>query len=167
MITRKPLKRYTPLRMTKPMSRSREKKGPGLAQRVAQLVGTALGHKHSDPSVFRSEKHRRNVAALPCICCGKERSSQAAHLNLLALGKGMGLKLSDALTIPLCATSLGRIGCHAMLDSSGKYSKSASETLQITWLHQTRDRLIALDQWPQAAEADVVRFVGTFLRRAA
>lgn len=37
------------------------------------------------------------VAALPCLSCGVQRRSQAAHLNFVALGKGMGIKLFDAL----------------------------------------------------------------------
>lgn len=167
MMTRKPLRRTTPLRTTKPMARSREKKGPGLAQRIAQSLGRALVHKHSDPSVFRSREHRQNVASLGCVRCGLQKHSQAAHLNLLALGKGRGLKVSDALLIPLCCTRVGAIGCHVLLDSSGYFDWSTSEALQLTWMLQTRDRLISMGQWPDAAEFDFARFVVTYLERAA
>lgn len=167
MMRRTELVRKTPLRNKAPMTRSREKKGPGLAQRVAESLGRAINHAHSEPSVFRSRPHRQNVAALPCVCCGIEKRSQAAHLNLLALGKGRGWKVSDALTIPLCVDQIGAIGCHVRLDSSGQYDRATSEALQLTWLHQTRDHLISLGQWPAQAEADMVRLVGAYLKRAA
>ncbi|KAA0910663.1 hypothetical protein [Pusillimonas sp. ANT_WB101] len=159
--------RRTPLQTVKPMSRQGAKKSPGLAQRVATALGTALQHQRSESSVFRSKAHRQNVAALACVCCGLEKHSQAAHLNLLALGKGMGLKTSDALTIPLCCTRIGAIGCHVRLDSSGQYDKATSEGLQIGWLQKTRTRLMVLGRWPADAEADVVRLVGAYLARRA
>ncbi|TKR55340.1 DUF968 domain-containing protein [Allopusillimonas ginsengisoli] len=167
MMRRSPLIRRTPLRAITSPVRKGAKKAPGLAQRVALAVGTALDHRHSEPSVFRSKRHRQNVAALPCVCCGLEKHSQAAHLNLLALGKGKGLKVSDAFTIPLCCTRLGLIGCHVRLDSSGQYDKATSESLQIAWLQKTRTQLMALGQWPAEAEADVERFLRAYLERRA
>lgn len=167
MMRRTELKRSTPLQQRSPMTRNREKRGPGLAQRIAESLGRAIKHIHSEPSVFRSEQHRRNVAALPCINCGIEKRSQAAHLNLLALGKGRGWKVSDALTIPLCVDQVGAIGCHVRLDSSGQYGRATSEALQLTLLHKTRDHLISLNQWPAEADADMVKFVGAYLQRAA
>lgn len=162
---RKPLERRTPLRNTKPMARSREKKGPGLAQRIARSLGVAINHSHSEPSVFRSRQHRMTVASLDCVCCGKQKHSQAAHLNLLALGKGMGIKLSDALTIPLCATDFGTPGCHVLLDSSGQYDKSTSAALQLSWLDETMNKLKSLGKWPAEAQADVERLVIAYLKR--
>ncbi|OYV49303.1 MAG: hypothetical protein B7X10_02010 [Burkholderiales bacterium 21-58-4] len=47
---------------------------------------------------LRSEKHRRNVAALPCVVTGRPGPSQCAHVNF---GKGMGLKVCDSLCFPL------------------------------------------------------------------
>ncbi len=168
MMRRTSLIRKTPLRAGNPMkSRQNAKPRFGLAQRVAQMVGTALEHKHSEPSIFKSRAHCMNVAALPCVRCRLEKHSQAAHLNLLALGKGMGWKLSDALTVPLCCTRLGIIGCHVMLDSSGQFDKATSEALQIKWLQATRSRLMMLGQWPAEAEVDVERFLGAYLARRA
>lgn len=146
-------------------NRKPEPKMKSLAMRVAEACGTAINHKCKEPSVFRSEQHRRNVAALPCLSCGAQKRSQAAHLNFAALGKGMGIKLSDALCVPLCADSLGRRGCHSLLDQGGVYDKATAKTLQLKWLHQTRDELKAQGKWPEAAEADVVRLVGEYLRR--
>lgn len=56
---------------------------------------------------FRSEKLRRAVASLACVCCGLEGQTQAAHRNE---GKGMGIKVSDALCAALC------VNCHRELD---------------------------------------------------
>lgn len=56
---------------------------------------------------FRSEKWLRAVASLPCVKCGKEGETQAAHRNE---GKGMAMKTDDCLTAALCHT------CHAVID---------------------------------------------------
>lgn len=56
---------------------------------------------------FRSDKFRRLVASEDCACCGIGGPVQAAHRNE---GKGMGLKVSDALVAALCPS------CHAELD---------------------------------------------------
>ena len=42
-----------------------------------------------------------------------------------------------------------------------------SEALQLTWLHKTWDHLISLGKWSAQAEAEMVHFVGAYLRRAA
>ena len=160
-------KRKAPLRSRSPLAPQSAKKGPGLAQRVAMAAGTALSHQRSEPSVFRSRQHLQNVAALPCVRCSLEKHSQAAHLNLLALGKGLGWKVSDALAVPLCCIRVGVIGCHVMLDSSGQFDKATSAALQITWLQETRTKLRRLNQWPERAEADIERFLSAYLERRA
>lgn len=144
----------------------RENKKIGLGQAVARLVGTHLKHKPKGPSVFRSEQHRRNVAALACVNCTIERRSQAAHLNGVEFGKGMGIKVSDALLIPLCADSFLRRGCHILLDQGGVIDKATAVAHQIDWLHKTRDELKRKRQWPQEAEDDMARIVGAYLRRS-
>ncbi|SOE48077.1 hypothetical protein ODI_R1220 [Orrella dioscoreae] len=142
-------------------------KGPGLAQRLADVLGVAIDHKPKGPTVYRSRQHRQNVAELSCVQCGKQQRSQCAHLNLLAVGKGKGLKVSDALTVPLCADGLAFRGCHSKLDQGGVYDKPTSASLQILWLQQTRTELQRLGQWPEAAEADFVRHIGAYLARGA
>jgi hypothetical protein len=155
-------------RGTAPLARApRAARGPGLAQRIAESLGISLKPARREPSVFRSLVHRQHVAALDCICCGRVGRSQAAHLNLVALGKGKGLKVSDALLVPLCADEPGQRGCHYQLDQGGVYDKATSTALQILWLRETRDPLISRGQWPEAAEADMVRLVGAYLMRAA
>ncbi len=67
-------------------------------------------------SPFRSEKYRRFVASLPCIYCGAEDRSQAAHANSSLFGKGLGVKGTDAAIFPLCAYSPGGRGCHSQFD---------------------------------------------------
>lgn len=75
---------------------------------TARLIGIPK------PKTFRSEKLRRAVAALPCVNCGLELSTQAAHGNY---GKGGAIKASDARIAALCVT------CHTALDQGGKMTK--------------------------------------------
>lgn len=171
------LKRRTPLANRTTLTRKaflpgkREKKKIGLGQAVARLVGTHLQHNRKEPSVFRSERHCKNVAALACVNCGRSSSSggpyksQAAHLNGVEFGKGLGLKVSDALVMALCPDGFMRRGCHALLDQGGIYDKPTAVAQQLIWLQKTRDELKKLGQWPQEAEDDLIRFVGSYLRR--
>src|SRR4051812_1355536 len=75
---------------------------------TARLIGIPK------PTTFRSEKLRRAIAGLDCVDCGRSGFTQAAHANM---GKGMGLKSSDARVAALCTT------CHARLDQGGTMSK--------------------------------------------
>lgn len=166
------LNRQTPMRRGAPLRRSgwirskpEQKKAPGLGARIAKALGLAPKHQPKGPTYFRSEQHRRNVAALTCANCRKEGQSQAAHLNLLALGKGRGLKVSDAFLIPLCTTGFLQNGCHYLLDQAGHYDKATSASLQIGWLQDTRTELINRGQWPESAQRDVDRFLAPYLAR--
>lgn len=58
------------------------------------------------PSTHRDPEYRRIVARLDCVNCGR-CGVQAAHLNI---GKGAGIKSSDAGLAALCPT------CHAEYD---------------------------------------------------
>lgn len=82
---------------------------------------------------FRSEAWRRAVASLPCVSCMREGETQAAHAN--HLGKGMGLKVSDAWTVPLC------VACHAEFDQGKSYTKQSRRDMMDRWLILTIDRL--------------------------
>lgn len=58
--------------------------------------------------VFRSEKMLKVMREMPCGVCGvRDGTVAAAHRNE---GKGMALKVSDALVAPLC------FSCHRYLD---------------------------------------------------
>lgn len=61
----------------------------------------------------RNEKYRRWVASLPCMACGIEGYSQAAHPNQ---GRGLGQKASDLDCFPLCCTRPGHMGHHVEHD---------------------------------------------------
>jgi hypothetical protein len=89
-------------------------------------------------SNFRSENYRRFVASLPCIKCGKEGVSQAAHSNSAAFGKGKSLKAHDWAIFPLCSTSFEITGCHADHDSNKK-SRTKIERIdqEAFWIAKT------------------------------
>lgn len=78
----------------------------------APAVGSAPIPK---PVTYRSEKHLARVRKLPCVDCGRVGETQAAHMNL---GKGQGIKASDAALMALCVT------CHARLDQGGQMTKA-------------------------------------------
>jgi len=139
----KPMQRKTPLQATKPMQRNREKKGKGLAQRIAESLGRAIQHARGESNLLRSEQHRRNVAALACVCCGKAGPSQCAHANAT---KGAGLKVCDSLTFPLCPD------CHRAHDQGGVYTKLERWKREWEFADATRAQLIRRNQWPAEVE---------------
>jgi hypothetical protein len=55
----------------------------------------------SEPKRLRSKEHLRFVARQPCLICGRT-PSQAHHIRY-AQSRGLGLKVSDEFTVPLCA----------------------------------------------------------------
>ena len=55
----------------------------------------------SEPKRIRSKEHLRFVAQQPCLICG--RSPSHAHHVRFAQSRGLGLKVSDEFTVPLCA----------------------------------------------------------------
>ena len=50
---------------------------------------------------YRDKDHLKQVAALPCLVCGRA-PAQAHHIRY-AQDRGIGLKVSDEFTVPLCA----------------------------------------------------------------
>jgi hypothetical protein len=54
----------------------------------------------SEPKRHRSREHLRLVAEQPCLICG--RSPSHAHHIRYAQPRGLGLKVSDEFTVPLC-----------------------------------------------------------------
>jgi hypothetical protein len=55
----------------------------------------------SEPKRVRCKEHLRFVAEQPCLVCG--RSPSHAHHIRYAQSRGLGLKVSDEFTVPLCA----------------------------------------------------------------
>lgn len=93
-------------------------------------------------TAWRSEKHRKNVARLACVICGREGSTQAAHVNF---GKGMGCKASDALVFAAC------VQCHQFHDQGG-IVREHRRRLEFLYLDRTRVELIARFLWPAEVE---------------
>ena len=56
----------------------------------------------SEPKRIRSKEHLRFVAQQSCLICGRLPSH--AHHVRYAQSRGLGLKVSDEFTVPLCAT---------------------------------------------------------------
>ena len=56
----------------------------------------------SEPKRHRCKEHLKFVAQQPCLVCG--RSPSHAHHVRYAQPRGLGLKVSDEFTVPVCAT---------------------------------------------------------------
>lgn len=83
---------------------------------------------------FRSDALRGLVVKLPCMKCGIEGYTQAAHMNL---GKGGGIKASDAALAALCGDRPGMRGCHALLDQGGKLPKAERRAFEFEMVAKT------------------------------
>lgn len=88
---------------------------------------------------YRSEALRRAVVMLPCMKCGIEGHTQAAHMNF---GKGGAIKASDAALAALCADRPGTRGCHALLDQGGKLPKAERRAFELEMVAKTYIALI-------------------------
>lgn len=93
----------------------------------------------------RSEPYRRLVASLPCVICGVEGYSQAAHGSE---GKGMAIKASDLELFPACSSRPGVSGCHALLDQGAMFQKETRHALEKAWAQVTRRRIEEAGLWP-------------------
>lgn len=133
----KPLQRKTALRSTGAAQNK------GLAQRIAESLGSAVQHARGESSLLRSEQHRRNVAALHCVSCGTPGPSQCAHANAT---KGMGQKVCDSLTFPLCPA------CHHAHDQGGTHTKAERWLREWEFADATRALLIQKAQWTDKIE---------------
>jgi DNA recombination protein Rad52 len=56
---------------------------------------------HPTTKRYRNKDHLKRLSGLPCLACGR-KPSHAHHLRF-AQGRGLGLKVSDEFTVPLCA----------------------------------------------------------------
>jgi hypothetical protein len=90
-----------------------EKGSTALAQlHVAKLKIDKSILTISQPKRIRCKEHLRFVASHPCAVCG--RSPAQAHHVRHAQSRGLGLKVSDEFTVPLCATH------HHQVHTTGK-----------------------------------------------
>ena len=89
------------------------------------------------------EAYRRMVAARPCINCGLEKRSQAAHPNT---GKAKGMKADDRLCFPLC--HVGGNSCHPRFDLYQLYGRLKQSELEPEWTLQTQRGILSDGDWP-------------------
>jgi hypothetical protein len=74
------------------------RKGPRLDRSRPKIDKSVLAI--GEPKRLRLKEHLRFVARQPCLICG--RSPAHAHHIRYAQSKGLGLKVSDEFTVPLC-----------------------------------------------------------------
>ena len=67
----------------------------------SSMAELAKMHSRSEPRRIRCKEHLRFVASQPCVICG--RTPSHAHHVRYAQARGLGLKVSDEFTVPLCA----------------------------------------------------------------
>ena len=118
---------------------------PG-AFRAPQPVATTPAEPVTKDAPVRSEAYRRAVASLPCIACGIQGYSQAAHLP----PEAKGMKQSDLLTFPLCCTRVGIAGCHQDYDQYRLFPRAAAMAVGLAWAADTQRRILAMGLWPKA-----------------
>jgi cytochrome c553 len=86
---------------------------------------------------YRSPKLLAAVRRLPCVECGAA-NSQAAHANLIELGKGKGIKAHDSAIMALCSA------CHAELDNGNSMSRDELRAFQYRAIVRTHMALWAM-----------------------
>lgn len=117
---------------------------PG-AFRAPLAVATAPAAPIAKDNPVRSQQYLRVVASLPCIACGIQGHSQAAHLP----PEAKGMKQSDLLTFPLCCTRVGIPGCHQDYDQYRLFPRDAAMTVGQAWAADTQRRIHAMGLWPK------------------
>ena len=144
----------------KPPARQRQYEGEGAKPRMqsgeiahrAQALRIETAAKLCVPlpkrQYLRSEPFRRWVASLDCAHCGRAGPSQAAHSDASRDGKGLGIKSTDAALWPGCADAPGRVGCHTLIGSSGRFSRAQSQALAATYIARTQAKAVTDGVWP-------------------
>jgi hypothetical protein len=90
--------------LTKPEARGKEQLAATSEQTAQNGAVTKIDKSVltiSEPKRIRSKEHLRHVAQQPCLICG--RSPSHPHHIRFAQSRGLGLKVSDEFTVPLCA----------------------------------------------------------------
>lgn len=88
---------------------------------------------------FRSVDLRMAVAKLPCVRCGIEGHTQAAHIGGLAQGKGARIKVPDTHIAALCGPRIGVPGCHSLI---GDGKEEGWQWVALTYIELTRAGLM-------------------------
>jgi hypothetical protein len=105
---------------------------------AVELGPVVVRPKHA---YVRSEAYRRLVAAMPCIHCGIEGYSQAAHSDAGADGKGGAIKADDDTCYPACAPRIGVPGCHWLIGSSNHFPRELKRSIERLYAQHTRETL--------------------------
>ena len=121
---------------------------PG-AFRAPVAVASAPAEPVTKADPVRSKPYLRAVASLPCIACGIQGYSQAAHLP----PEAKGMKQSDLLAFPLCCVRVGVPGCHQDFDQYRIFPREAAMTVGRAWAADTQRRLKAMGLWPKGVPA--------------
>jgi DNA recombination protein Rad52 len=80
-----------------------------------------------EPKRIRSKEHLRFVAQQPCLICG--RAPSHAHHVRYAQSRGLGLKVSDEFTVPLCAIHHSQN--HATGDERGWWEQHKIDPMEV------------------------------------
>jgi hypothetical protein len=100
---------------------------------------------------FRSKKHLKLVASLPCQLCGADNLTQAAHSNWVQWGgKGRSIKASDEYTAALC------MSCHFDIDQGIRWSKAERQLAWKVAHYKTVQALTDSKQWPPEVPIPVI-----------
>jgi hypothetical protein len=117
------------------------------------------------PRRLRDKNHLRFVAGRPCLVCGRQ-PCDAHHLRF-AQSRGLGLKVSDEFTVPLCRAH------HRQLHQSGKeldwWARMGIEPINIAlelWNATRPCSRIQPDPQPPRQDAGTVRVFGPLAANA-
>jgi hypothetical protein len=91
---------------------------------------------------FRSTKHLKNVASLPCQICYVEGRTQASHSNQAVHGKGRSLRASDEFTAAICVEH------HYEIDQGSNLTKQQRVDMWNEAYQKTVNRLKSQNLWP-------------------
>jgi hypothetical protein len=111
---------------------------------MAKIGGLPLAPCPKQNAV-ESEPYRRLVALFPCMSCGIENYSQAAHPP----PTGKGIKEDDRECFPLCCTRLLITGCHVEFDNYRLVPTDQMREVAAEWGAKTRARIKNLKLWPK------------------
>lgn len=126
-----------------PMKRAGKVKSKGLGHQVEALLNFLRPAGTKPLKALRSESHRRNVASLACVVCGKAGPSQCAHINF---SKSLGMKACDSVTFPACPD------CHRAHDQGG-ISRDERRRREWQYVDATRAELLKRNLWPASTES--------------
>lgn len=94
-------------------------------------------------SYFRSKKHLKNVANLPCQICYVEGRTQASHSNQAVHGKGRSIRASDEFTAAICVEH------HYEIDQGSSLTKQQRIDMWNEAYQKTVNQLKKQNLWPK------------------